>query len=159
MYGNDTNREEEVLHCAIGVQISQYFIDLQIKMGGNIVLSRYILSIALFFTFTFPMKRVQAESFYSLASLTLLCADVNPSMDFPCTTYVHGVVETWFVKDLAGFDPPQFVSRPNTPIFCDTILKVSDKEWVKIVRDNLNSMRPGFASDAVIDVLHKKLCR
>lgn len=93
---------------------------------------------------------------YSVASLTLLCG--NPQYEDHCSIYVHGVVETWMVKDAAGIDPYRFESRSNSPTFCDAIFDASDKELLQIVRTSLPTMNSGFASAAVMDALSKRLC-
>lgn len=119
---------------------------------------KHALSIVCFGIVVALMKPAQAESFYSVASLTLLCGAENPPNDLACTAYLHGVVETWMLKDIVSIEPYRYSSRGRGPTFCETINKVSDNEWLKIVRGNLNSMKPGFAADAVMQVLSKKLC-
>ena len=121
--------------------------------------SKHALTIICFVIIVVFVKPVQAEGFYSVASLTLLCGNRNPSNDFACKTYIRGVVETWMLKDIVGVNPDRYSSRGNEPTFCETISKVSDDEWLKIIRSNLNSMKPGFAADAVMDALFKQLCK
>ncbi len=89
----------------------------------------------------------------SKRALSLNCRDAE------CKIYLHGVVETWMLKDVVSVEPYRYSSRGNEPAFCETINKVSENEWLKIVRDNLNTMGPGFAADAVMEALSKKLCK
>lgn len=104
-------------------------------------------------------QSAHAESFYSVTSLTVLCAnDANVNA---CKSYLHGVVETWELKDIVSVNPDRYLSSGNKlkPTFCETINKVSDSEWVAIVRSNLNTMEPGFASNAVMVALSNRLCK
>ena len=102
---------------------------------------------------------VNAETFYSVTSLRLLCGNGTPRKDAACKTYLHGVVETWMIKDLVSVDPRRFENRVRNLTFCESIYMASDNEWLEIVRSNLNSMKPGFAADAVMAALAKDLCK
>lgn len=115
------------------------------------------VSIACLVVFSGFMKPVQADVSYSVASLRYLCG--HPTNDLACKAYLHGVVETWSIKDIVSTEPNRYVSHGNRPAFCDTINKVSDGEWVNIVARNLNSMGDGPASDAVMKALSRQLCQ
>lgn len=118
---------------------------------------KHTLSIVCIFIIVAFMKTAQADGFYSVTSLKTLCGNENPWHDDACKAYLHGVVETWMMKDMVSVEPYRYRASKST--FCETINKVSDNEWLKIVRDNLNSMGTGFASDAVMTVLSKQLCK
>jgi hypothetical protein len=76
-----------------------------------------------------------------------------------CESYIRGVVETWFIKDVVGLDGPNYqYDGRGRPTFCARILKVSSDEWTSIVRKNLRSLKPGFASHEVMRILHEALC-
>ena len=92
---------------------------------------------------------------YSDKSLLLLCSSNNAYDRATCDSYIRGVVETWLLKDVVG--PDQYESHEGTT-FCDRILKVSVDEWVSIVRRNLKSLKPGFASGEVMRLIHDALC-
>lgn len=85
---------------------------------------KHALSIVCFVIIVAFMKPVQAESFYSVASLTLLCGNENPRDDAACIVYLHGVVETWMLKDVVSVEPYRYSSRGNEPTFCETINKL-----------------------------------
>lgn len=119
---------------------------------------KYLLAISLLAAAASFTKPVRAEAFYSVASLTLLCGSENKRNEEACITYLHGIVETWMLKDVVSIQPYRFQKRGKGPAFCETINKVSNQEWLKIVRSNLNTMEPGFAADAVMTILSKKLC-
>lgn len=106
-------------------------------------------------------QSIKAEIFFSTVSLKILCQSGDPSADLACKTYLHGIVETWMVKDIVSIDNKtyRYVSRGNEPTFCETINKVSENEWLAIVRGNLNSMKPGLATIAVMEALSNKLCK
>jgi hypothetical protein len=103
-------------------------------------------------------QSVNAEAFYTVSYLRHLCRNRNPGKEAACRTYLHGVVETWMIKDLVSVDPRRFENRVSNLTFCESIYKVSENEWVEIVRSNLNAMKPGFAADAVMQALAKNLC-
>lgn len=100
-----------------------------------------------------------AETYFSVSSLKIICGSETPNFEAVCKAYLHGVVETWMYKDVVGVNPPRYQSRGSHPTFCDTIDKVSDDEWLKIVRINLNSLPPGLATDAVMKTLSNQLCK
>ncbi len=124
-----------------------------------IVKNKRALSLISFVILIAFMQPIQAERFYSVASLTLLCGNKSPSRDAECKVYLHGVVETWMLKDVVSVEPYRYSSRGNEPTFCETINKVSENEWLNIVREKLNTMGPGLAADAVMEVLSAKLCK
>lgn len=99
-----------------------------------------------------------ANTVYSVESLKALCGN-GPVQTEACSFYIRGVVESWFVKDIAGVNPVAYKSHNNSPEFCDTIFKVSNSEWTKIVLNDLNNMKPGFASGAVMNALSNQLCK
>lgn len=117
---------------------------------------KHALSTACFVMAVAFMKPVQAEDFHSVATLKTICG--NPSYDLACMSYVHGIVEAWMLKDLVHTAPKRYSSHGNGPTFCETINKVSDREWVAIVRGSMNSMANGFAANAVMETLSKQLC-
>ena len=100
----------------------------------------------------------RAESVYSVDSLKILCGTVSVEGDSSCRIYLHGVVETWMLKDLVALKPRRYQARGREPAFCETILKVSDDEWLRIVRSSLPDMEPGIASLAVSKALAANLC-
>lgn len=116
------------------------------------------LSIACIVIIWVSMNPVCAESIYSGTSLKILCGNEDSDVKLACRTYVHGVVETWMLKDTVSVEPLRF-KRRNGPIFCETILKVSADEWLRIVRSDLNSRDAGFAAGAVMNALSKNLCK
>lgn len=62
------------------------------------------------------------------------------------------------LKDLVAVEPNRYRARAGEPAFCETIIKVSDDEWLRIVRSSLPTMEPGFASPAVSRALSANLC-
>lgn len=106
---------------------------------------------------------VNAGASYSVSSLGLLCRNNNPRENGACIVYLHGVVETWMIKDVVNQSKDSerfnYLSNNNSPTYCETINKVSENEWMEIVRNNLNTMEPGFASNAVMKALSDKLCK
>ena len=113
-----------------------------------------VLLLAIAISFETPVRA--ERTFYSVASLTVVCAGGG---DLSCKAYLSGVVEAWYLKDVVGVRPYRFQSGALGPPFCEMILKVSEEDLVNIVRSNLKFMKPGFAADAVMDVLSKKLCK
>ena len=73
--------------------------------------------------------------------------------------YLHGVVETWMLKDLVSVTPSVYASRNHEPVFCEKINKASEDKWLAVVRANLDSMKSGFAASEVMKVLSKRLCK
>ena len=102
------------------------------------------------------VARAQGASLYSDKSLALVCADETLHLRSFCDSYVRGVVEAWHITSVVG--PSQYEGRHGRPPFCDRILKVSAEEWSNIVRRNLRSVRPGFASFEVMRLIHDTLC-
>jgi len=95
---------------------------------------------------------------YSTQSLMAMCTDTSVFADQACKSYIRGVVETWFLKDLRSVDPNGFSSENGTPVYCETIFKVSDDEWKRIVIKNIDSTERNFASADVMSALFKGLC-
>ncbi len=120
--------------------------------------NRNQLGIALFIAIATFSKLTDAQSVYSVASLKNLCESEDSALRFACESYVRGVVETWMLKDVVGVNPMRYKSNGRYP-YCETITKVSGDEWSRIVRDNLDSMKPGFAAGAVMETIHKRLCK
>jgi hypothetical protein len=75
-------------------------------------------------------QATKGESFYSDKSLLLLCTGDRTNMSRMCETYIRGVVETWFLKDVVGPDGPNYqYDGRGKPTFCTRILNVSSDEW------------------------------
>lgn len=105
----------------------------------------------------FP-HNANSATIYSVNSLKFLCSS-NGGDEGACHSYVQGVVETWMLKDMQSFEPTRYQSRDGLPTFCETIIKVSEDEWIRIIRDSLPTMQPGLASPAVQDALAERLCK
>ena len=104
-----------------------------------------------------PFHTVKSATVYSVDSLQVLCSG-NKEDNELCGLYIHGVVETWMLNDLESFEPTRYRSRVGQPTFCETIIRVSEEEWVRIIRESLPTMRPGLASVEVQKALAKNLC-
>ena len=113
--------------------------------------TRYALAVASFLAYwsggAFGQTGLQltqatkGESVYSDKSLIIMCA--NDRHVIWCGSYIRGVVETWHIKDAVG--PDQY-GNGGYLTFCSRILQVSSDEWTSIIRRNLRSVEPGFAS-------------
>lgn len=115
------------------------------------------IAVALFISANPPRVAIaQGASLYSDKSLIFVCADETPHLRSFCDSYVRGVVEAWHITSVVG--PSQYEGRHGRPPFCDRILKVSAEEWSNIVRRNLKSVKPGFASYEVMRLIHDTLC-
>jgi|SRR6056297_3405165 len=122
-------------------------------VNSKSLLTSIFLSIGIAFS-----KPVHGESFYSVASLTLLCSSESHRNEEACIAYLHGIFETWMLKDVVSVDPYRYQNSGRGPTFCETINKVSDQEWLRIVRRSLETMDSGFAADAVMTILSQELC-
>lgn len=106
----------------------------------------------------FLSHSASAESIYSVKSLRTLCTTDEQYADLACKTFIHGVVETWSQRDIISVSPDRY-RTDRRPVFCETINKVSDTEWKKIVVEELQSAtEPGFAAEFVAEALHRRLC-
>ncbi len=130
-------------------------------IGEVVVMSHMKLFLVPFLAFTLatPAMMSNAAPFFTVASLNVLCGSDDEQTLELCKFYLHGVVETWMFKDLVGVDPMRYQSRGSFPEYCDTIGKVSDDEWVRVIRNELDSMEDTFATDAVMDSLANTLCK
>jgi hypothetical protein len=112
-----------------------------------------------FIILIFSVMHARAESFYSVASLTILCGSPDKQLESACGTYIRAVVEAWMAKDVVSVDPYIYSSQNGTPTYCDAIGDATENAWIKVVRIDLRSMQPGFASAAVMHSLSKSYCK
>lgn len=113
-------------------------------LRSNIIAIAFSLALAL---------PTHAQSVYSTKSLKLLCGVDEPDRNHMCKLYLHGVVEAWMLGALVHNH------KTGSNAYCETIFKVSDDEWLRIVRARLDAMGDGFAAIEVQKALSGKLCR
>ncbi len=101
-----------------------------------------------------------SNSIYSVKSLRMVCGHnhdpaLKKTVTTMCQAYIRGILETWQLQH-------EVHKRLNTnsvlPAYCNTIFKVSDDEWHRIVQEALPSATDGLASILVIQAISTRLC-